>query len=181
MRYFLDTEFDGYGGPLLSLALVREDGAGVYYVLRDRANDEWVRRNVLPILYAARVGGKMWERDAAAMDIAWFLRDDPEPVIVTDWPADIRYFCELIEFPAGQMAPIAQLAFELHRVDAYPTTLPDALQHNAWWDAMALRQLLSARTPPAERPRHISTEGRSDGLPEDEHSPTLGDVEGELG
>lgn len=28
------------------------------------------------------------------------------------------------------------------RVDAYPTDLPDAVQHNAWWDAMALRKKL---------------------------------------
>ena len=26
MRYYLDTEFDGFGGPLLSLALAGEDG-----------------------------------------------------------------------------------------------------------------------------------------------------------
>ena len=30
MRYFLDTEFNGFGGELLSLALVREDGASIY-------------------------------------------------------------------------------------------------------------------------------------------------------
>jgi hypothetical protein len=28
-------------------------------------------------------------------------------------------------------------------VDAYPTTLDGAIQHNAWWDAMALRHLLA--------------------------------------
>ena len=29
------------------------------------------------------------------------------------------------------------------RVDAYPTDLPGAVRHNAWWDAMALKHLLS--------------------------------------
>lgn len=150
MRYFLDTEFDGFGGPLISLALVREDGASVYYVMSEAAKDPWVRDNVLPFLWllpvatAEMFSARPWDRTAAAMDIAWFLRDDAEPVIVTDWPADIRYFCDLIEFPKGQMAPIRSLRFEMLRVDAYPTALDGAVQHNAWWDAMALREKLRA-------------------------------------
>ena len=32
MRYFLDTEFNGFGGDLLSLALVPEHGADEFYV-----------------------------------------------------------------------------------------------------------------------------------------------------
>lgn len=32
MRYTLDTEFNGFGGDLLSLALVREDGESLYLV-----------------------------------------------------------------------------------------------------------------------------------------------------
>lgn len=145
MRYFLDTEFDGFGGPLISLALVGDDNRSVSIVVQDHAEDPWVRENVLPFLWKANASTRLWTPEDAAMEIAWFLRDDPDPVIVTDWPADIRYFCELIEFPKGQMAPIAGLKFELHRVDAYPTTLPGAVQHNAWWDAMALRELFVAK------------------------------------
>ncbi len=32
MRYFLDTEYNGFGGALLSLALVPEDGGEEFYV-----------------------------------------------------------------------------------------------------------------------------------------------------
>lgn len=52
MRYYLDTEFDGFGGPLLSLALVREDGASFYVVTSASAENEWVKANVEPILLA---------------------------------------------------------------------------------------------------------------------------------
>jgi hypothetical protein len=142
MKYYLDTEFDGFGGPLISLALVAADGRSVSYVLRDHADDPWVCENVLPFIWSANASTRLWTDDAAAHDIAKFLSADPEPIIVTDWPADIRYFCELIEFPGGKMAPIPGVTFELHRVDAYPTTLPGAVQHNAWWDAMALRAKL---------------------------------------
>ena len=32
MRYFLDTEFNGFGGALLSVALVPADGSEEFYV-----------------------------------------------------------------------------------------------------------------------------------------------------
>ena len=35
MRYFLDTEYNGFGGALLSLALVPEDGGEEFYVTLD--------------------------------------------------------------------------------------------------------------------------------------------------
>src|SRR5690349_8168775 len=33
MRYFLDTEYDGFGGKLLSIALVPEDGGEEFYAV----------------------------------------------------------------------------------------------------------------------------------------------------
>lgn len=35
---------------------------------------------------------------------------------------------------------IPALTFEIFRVDSYPTELPEAVQHNALWDARALRR-----------------------------------------
>lgn len=149
MRYFLDTEFDGFGGPLMSLALVREDRASIYHlVTRPKVggkSDPWVTANVVPILLDCPIQPLVLHPAQLGHVIADFLAGDDAPVIVTDWPADIRYFCEVIEFPEGRMAAIPGLTFELHRVDAYPTTLPGAVQHNAWWDAMALRQLFLDR------------------------------------
>ena len=43
---------------------------------------------------------------------------------------------------SGVMADIDRLRFEIHRVNPYPTDLVGAVEHNAWWDAMALRQRL---------------------------------------
>jgi hypothetical protein len=51
MRYYLDTEFNGSGGALLSFALLREDGAAIYGIMPLPANVEpWVNENVIPIL-----------------------------------------------------------------------------------------------------------------------------------
>ena len=52
MRYFLDTEYDGFGGALLSIALVPEDGGEEFYAVieHDGVTDPWVERNVVPFL-----------------------------------------------------------------------------------------------------------------------------------
>ena len=45
----------------------------------------------------------------------------------------------------GTMIDIPCVTFEVHRVDAYPTDLPGAIRHNAWWDAKALQRKLTAQ------------------------------------
>src|SRR5690349_11231817 len=51
VRYFLDTEYNGIGGALLSLALVPDDGDELYLTLS--TSDpllDWVERHVVPYL-----------------------------------------------------------------------------------------------------------------------------------
>ena len=51
MRYFLDTEYNGWGGALLSLALVPDDGEELYLTLDwSGMLEPWVEQNVLPYL-----------------------------------------------------------------------------------------------------------------------------------
>ena len=147
MRYYLDTEFNGFGGELISLALVREDGKSLYlvYPVPMERYDFWVQKNVVPILWdipspLPGMAYKFVSEKEGAFKIQTFLHGDPNPVIVTDWPDDISYFCQAIITGPGSMINIPQLSFDMVRVDAYPTTLEGAVQHNAWWDAMALRE-----------------------------------------
>lgn len=152
MRYFLDTEFNSFGGALISMALVREDGKWLYVVYGPPASpDPWVAENVLPIIWS--IPERNEERgdmivtcrgDPAfgAQAIAEFLAEDAHqiPIIITDWPDDIKYFCAAIIVGPGQMVNIPRVVFDMVRVDAYPTTVEDAVQHNALWDAIALKE-----------------------------------------
>ena len=146
MRYYLDTEHNGHGGRLISLALVREDGISLYLVYPSlELLEPWVRTNVFPLIRSVpkHVEVQFVEHLEGANEIMKFLAADrTTPIIITDWPTDVAYFCGAITTGPGKMVNIEHLAFEILRVDAYPTTLPDAVQHNAWWDAMALRHLL---------------------------------------
>lgn len=150
MDYFLDCEFDGFGGDLLSLALVRQDGAKTLYLIMERANEPctpWVTQNVLPILRdVVDAGIPVWENmtpAAAAETIHAFLLGDERPHIISDWPDDIAYFCRALMTGPGEMVSKAHITFEMLRVQAYPTSLEGAVQHNAYWDAMALRHLFT--------------------------------------
>lgn len=149
MRYFLDTEFNGHGGELISLALVRDDLHSLYFTINEGRQGKtyipWVRSNVIPVLNSVPplLGFSVRGNHATlATTIADYLKDDSDPLIVTDWPDDIRYFCGAVITAPGEMVNIPRLKFEMVRVDSYPTRLADAVQHNAWWDALALRQKL---------------------------------------
>ena len=139
MRYFLDTEFNDYGGELISLALVSEVGAKILYIATPCSNPTpWVAENVIPILDVG-TSPRIVTADEFGSEIAEFLKDDKAPVIIADWPDDIRHFCAALITGPGCMVNLRSLQFEMVRVDSYPTTLVGAVQHNALWDALALR------------------------------------------
>lgn len=113
MRYYLDTEFNGFGGDLISLALVRQDGQSVSYVFGCDHPTEWVAANVMPHLFAAEVSHEgLITRQAAASHLAAFLRDDREPIIIADWPEDLRHLCDLIVIGPGKALPLEGLRLQ---------------------------------------------------------------------
>jgi hypothetical protein len=142
MRYFLDTEFNEFGGDLISLALVSETGPDDLYIATACPNPgAWVRENVLPIVHCAGAIPVLVRPSEFGRAIRRYLEKDRWPIIIADWPDDISYFCKALITAPGEMVSIARLQFQLERVDAYPTDLPGAVQHNALWDARALRHI----------------------------------------
>ena len=155
MKYYLDCEFNGMGGELLSLALVPEAGNPLYLIREDVPEDldPWVAENVMPIMHAdyrghAKAPGRVLPLAAWAGEIESYLYGDIAVTIIADWPDDIKYFCELVITGPGKMIEVRPaINFEMVRVDAYPTELVGAVQHNAYWDALALRNKLEAQPP----------------------------------
>ena len=148
MRYFIDTEFDGHNGPLLSLAIVREDGISLHVRTTERASDPWVVANVEPLMdkHDADVSHDALYIFHLGDVIRTFIAEDSAPVIIADSAVDIGRFCVALTTNAkGEWASVdyPRMTFEVHNVDCYPTALPNAVQHNAWWDAMALGEKLA--------------------------------------
>ena len=132
MNIFLDAEFNGFGGNLISLALVCEDGSEWYEVVETPAKPHpFVAQHVLPQLGKEPIG-----RERFAQSVAEFLASVPEPVVIADWPDDIRYLCESLgHFGSGKRARLG-CTFVL-----LPQQSQEASEtmHNALSDARALK------------------------------------------
>lgn len=142
--FFLDTEFNGFGGHLVSIALAGLDGAEFYEpVILDEKAEPWVAKNVLPVLGKTPVS-----RDVLADRLCEFLSrylQHEKIQIIADWPADIEHFMHCLLDPQnpGQMiAAIEKIEIFMDRsLRFYESVIP----HNALEDARAMRTLYTAR------------------------------------
>ena len=147
-RFFVDCEFDGHGGPLLSIALVHEGGCSIHVSTDQRPCDPWVEQNVMPIMHqhGAATESVNVPINSVGMVLRAWLGDVSHPVFVADSPVDIGRVCVALstdERGGWASCGYPKMSFEVHNVDCYPTALEGAVQHNAWWDAMALRSKLN--------------------------------------
>jgi hypothetical protein len=135
MKLFLDTEFNGFGGKLMSMALVPEDDRVPNWycelVMTDQLHP-WVKENVVP--HMILVPSTMSQFQAKLTDYLFKFQDI---TIVADWPDDIRYFCEsLITGPGERIVIPTKIKFELDLNIKYES----AVAHNALHDAMGIRE-----------------------------------------
>ena len=150
MRYFLDTEYNGFGGALLSLALVPDDGDELYLTLKtEEPLVDWVERHVVPYLDTVPESlscPRLSRRDAAHA-LERYLRHDEDPLIVADWPEDILHFCNLMMTGPGDMIELRHVTFRLVPMTNFSTAANSKVPHNALHDARALRDHLLALEP----------------------------------
>lgn len=150
MRYFLDTEFNGFGGALLSLALVPDDGEEYYATLEcGDPLHPWVERHVLPYLDSVPFALRSPRLSLvdAAQALAAYLAPDPQPELLADWPDDIAHFCRLLMTGPGLMVPVPPLRFQLISLPGFSTAANSAVPHNALHDARSLRDHVRSLEP----------------------------------
>ena len=139
-KLFLDTEFNGFGGKLISMALVPDDPILPEFYKELEMNDQlepWVRDNVVPHLILVPASFSKFQTE-----LANYLWKMGEVTIIADWPDDIRYFCEsLITGPGMMLSFINNLKFELDFGIEYESLVP----HNALHDARAIRDFYVKR------------------------------------
>jgi len=132
MKLYLDTEFNGHGGELISLALASTSGKHFYGELPvpDRV-EPWVESNVVPIL-KNRAEPLLQFR----MRLREYLKAREGCKIYADWPADFQYLMDLmcgVEFQDSWMITCQMIL--LRDTDPKPK-----LPHNALSDAIALME-----------------------------------------
>ena len=136
MRIYLDTEFDGFGGDLISLALVPEKtvGVGDWYECMGKSDpyDPWVVENVIPVLGKVPIQ-KSEFRASFLRYISWFDR----PEMICDWHTDVMHFCSLLDGENfKQSMPFDGKFTIVQTPEGEPKPF---IPHNALSDARALR------------------------------------------
>ena len=133
-KLYLDTEFNAFGGKLMSMALVPEHNMYPEFYCELDMNDQlhpWVRDNVVPHLIMVPCTHNEFQQKLLA-----YLQEIGECTIIADWPDDIRYFCESLITGPGDMINIGNnIKFELNFDIKYTSEVP----HMALHDARAIR------------------------------------------
>lgn len=152
MKLYLDTEFNGFGGELMSLGLVPADPSlpEFYRVVKWTAPvDPWVQQHVVPFL-----GREQEEREVVARDLAAFLGSVAQPVVVADWPDDFSHLMGLLITGPGLMVAAPDFDMEFRRLPGFNTASTSRIPHNALEDARALRDhcvRLDVQYPPVRK------------------------------
>ena len=136
MRLFLDTEFNGFGGELISIALVPEDDSNEFYCVCRLRNtvDVWVSQHVIPMLGDAIPHSI---KDARTY-FHHFITQFSNPDLVCDWHADAEHFCRMLAGPDyGSSLDFACRITILRTPPGQPVS---KVPHNALEDARALKR-----------------------------------------
>lgn len=142
MRVYLDCEFNGFGGELLSLGMVREDGHEFYEVVSLSGHtiiDPWVADNVVPHL-----GQPGIQMGALRTKLVSFLRVSDPVTIVVDWPSDAMYLCQILLGADHTQTVNIPMSIEIVDIDG---DLGSALPHNALSDARAIMTWAESNPP----------------------------------
>lgn len=144
MRLYLDTEFNGFGGELISLALATESASGKHFYgvldLPERVTP-WVRENVVPILEQKPESMVMLRHR-----LRQYLQRREPVTVYADFPTDFRHLMDLMAGAAFADSWTADVTMVLLR----QTEPEPAMPHNALSDAIALRDWHLPRVRKAE-------------------------------
>lgn len=136
----MDTEFNGFNGQLISMALVpmnnEEESFYSELVIKEPV-DEWVHKNVVPKLNWAGVSYEVFQKQ-----LEEFLMRHTEITIMVDWPDDIVYFCKALITGPGTAIRTPKLSIVIDRDLEYVSEIP----HHALHDAVGLRQAFFTRS-----------------------------------
>jgi hypothetical protein len=137
VNLWLDTEFDGHGGALVSLALAADDGAHWYGIFDAYCGDDWVAEHVAPKLYAMTptISG---DHQVLRFSLKEYLKAREGCTLWADWPADFEYLLRLMcgnHYGESFMIPCTM------RLIVTPPGEPKPEHpHNALSDAIALME-----------------------------------------
>lgn len=100
----------------------------------------WVSAHVLPVLNTIPV-----DRATMARRFEAYLGNDPDPLLIADWPEDIAHAAMLMVIAPGQRMALDRIRFEMLDSIGFDSAAMSAVPHNAYHDAFALRAHMLSR------------------------------------
>lgn len=149
---FADCEFDDSTKTLISLGLTTAIGK-TYYAFDSAAarsvKEPWIIDNVNSVLLEIPASTTLvWDLNRMLKSFSDFVQHVLEQEdrnlyndvrIHVDFPTDVGYIAPLFHLGEGKrIGKMGKVQFHIDYVDSYPSKVPDAVQHNAAWDAIAL-------------------------------------------
>lgn len=132
MKLWIDTEFNGWGGDLISMGITSEDGNDFYEVLGCDSPIPWVNEHVIPWFIQETISFRLFQSKLQSYINQW-----KEIHVIADWPCDLKYFMDSLTLGGGFMMNIPnKITTELVR-GLQPYSL---IPHNALEDARALKR-----------------------------------------
>lgn len=141
-NFYIDTEFNGFCGRLISMAIVSEDLTSEFYEVLPEdtyynpsagySYDPWVLENVIPHLNKEPVSVKEFQDKLEV-----FLNENAENNkirLIADWPEDLTHFCKMLIVAPGRRLLIPDFELVFDSSITYHSNLP----HNALEDARAI-------------------------------------------
>jgi hypothetical protein len=129
---FIDTEFNDFGGELISIALIDSQGREFYEAIEHSPpRSKWVEENVIPYLIKEPIS-----KHKVQLLLQEFLRKYTAIHIIADWPEDIQHFCDLLITGPGERIDTPKISLEINSsISSSLSKVP----HNALYDARALQ------------------------------------------
>jgi len=130
MNLFIDTEFNSFGGELMSIALIADNGNQFYRELYLPANiHPWVAEHVVPKFSSTPTSVDQIQRSLEA-----FLNQFDKVNIIADWPDDLRHLCQLLITGPGTRISFPPMTMQIVHLDG-----ESANPHHALFDAIGLK------------------------------------------
>lgn len=138
MRMYIDCEFNGFGGHLISMAIVTENGKEFYVSIDPYRSSlcDFVKEHVVPVIDVPGASPKRVALEDLPFELFEFLSDFNHIHLVADWPDDIKYFCESLITAPGERISTPEIIMQIVREDG-----DSEVPHNALYDARALKEV----------------------------------------
>jgi hypothetical protein len=138
-KLFIDCEWNGFGGQLISIALTTGNHINEFYEVLTLPEhiDPWVSQHVIPKLDKQPIDYKEMQ-----LKLGYFLSMFDSVHIVADWPEDIERLCQALITGAGTRIDTPPLTMEVVRVNTLSVN-----PHNALSEARALADHCLAQCP----------------------------------